>query len=134
MGIGSSIKFLGWLKDSEKVEVLRQASVFCLPSYGEGVPMAMLEAMSYKIPVVVTPVGGIHDVITDNWNGLFVTSGRIDEIAAAVVRVLTNPVLSKSLAEKAHETVRNQFSPDIVSKKICSLYDNLIGNKDQVQL
>ncbi|MFC1738963.1 glycosyltransferase family 4 protein [Planctomycetota bacterium] len=125
MGIGSSVQFLGWLKNSQKAEVFRQASVFCLPSYGEGVPMAMLEAIAYQVPVVVTPVGGIPDVVSDRYNGLFVKPGKDVEIAQAIIDILTNHKLRIALAENAYQTVRQKFSPDIVSKQVGSLYEKL---------
>jgi len=127
LGIDSSVKFLGWLKGSQKVAVFAQASVFCLPSYGEGVPMAMLEAMGHKLPVVVTPVGGIPDVISDKYNGLFVTPGQDDEIAQAIIDILTDHELRMTLADKAYQTVRQRFWPDAISKKISCLYDDLAG-------
>lgn len=128
LGVEKRVDFLGWVTADAKQKVLLEAKVFCLPSYGEGVPMAMLEAMAYRVPVVVTPVGGIPDVITDNWNGLFVTPGRVDEIAATVVRVLTNSVLGESLSERAYETVRDKFSPDVICRRIGQLYEQVCGN------
>ena len=125
LGIESSVKFLGWLKRSEKVEILCQASVFCLPSYNEGVPMAMLEAMSYKIAVVVTPVGGIPDIISNRYNGILVTPGKEAEIAQAIIDILTDHELRMALAEKAYQTVRQRFWPDIVCEQVSSLYDQL---------
>ena len=121
----SSVQFLGWLRGSQKAEVFAQASVFCLPSYGEGVPMAMLEAMAYQVPVVVTPVGGIPDVISDRYNGLFVKPGKETEIAQAIIDVLTNGELRMVLIENAYHTVRHRFWPDIVCKQLSSLYEQL---------
>ena len=125
LGVDSSVQFLGWPKNSQKAEVFAQASVFCLPSYGEGVPMAMLEAMAYQVPIVVTPVGGIPDIISDTYNGIFVTPGKEGEIAQAIIDILTNDELRMVLAENAYQTVRHKFWPDIVFKQLSSLYEQL---------
>ncbi len=125
LGVDSTVKFLGWLKEPQKVEVFAQASVFCLPSYAEGVPMAMLEAMAYKLPVVVTPVGGIPDIISNKYNGIFVTPGKEKEIAQAIIDILTNHELKMGLAENAYQTVRQSFCPDIICKQVSRLYEQL---------
>lgn len=125
LNIESSVSFLGWLNEPDKNNIFRRASLFCLPSHFEGVPMAMLEAMSYKIPVVVTPVGGIPDIISDKYNGLFVTPGKEKEIAQAIIDIFTNDELRMVLAENAYHTVRQRFWPDIVCEQLSSLYEQL---------
>lgn len=125
LGINQRVQFLGWVEADEVHRALAHAGVFCLPSYGEGVPMAMLEAMAHHIPVVVTPVGGIRDVIVDGQNGLLVTPGRVSEIAAAIVRVLGDFEFARTLSATAYDTVHSNFSLDVICNQVTELYKEL---------
>ena len=68
--------------------LLSESSVFCLPSTDEGVPMALLESMAYGLACVVTPVGGIPEVIVDGQNGVLTPVGNADELAENLKSVL----------------------------------------------
>jgi glycosyltransferase involved in cell wall biosynthesis len=70
LGIGERIELPGWVGPDERDEQLARASVFCLPSHAEGLPMSMLEAMAAGRAVVASSVGGIPETIVDGDNGL----------------------------------------------------------------
>jgi glycosyltransferase involved in cell wall biosynthesis len=125
LGIESRVECLGWITAERKAAVLSGARVFCLPSYGEGLPMAMLEAMSYGIPVVVTSVGGIPDVVTDGYSGIVVTPGDIAGISDAVALLLLQTDLAQRMADTALQIVRRGFRPDHVGSCLRRLYDGL---------
>lgn len=75
LGISGQVLFLGWVSGEDKVRVFCESTVFCLPSYAEGFPMAVLDAWSYGLPVITTPVGGIPDVADDGNNLLLFNPG-----------------------------------------------------------
>ena len=77
-GIQNQVEFLGWVTDKDKEKVFQEASVYCLASDGEGFPMGVLDAWAYGIPCVVTPVGGIPDIVVDGENGLDRKSTRLN--------------------------------------------------------
>jgi glycosyltransferase involved in cell wall biosynthesis len=79
-----------WLDPEKRDELLRESDVFLLPSYNEGLPMSMLEAMAFGLPVIVTPVGGIPEIVSQGREGLFVQPGRIDEIAHTMEFLILN--------------------------------------------
>jgi len=128
LGIRKSVLCPGWVSGEEKQKLLSKARVFCLPSYGEGVPMSMLEAMAHKIPVVVTPVGGIPDVISNRRNGLVVRQGDIPSIAEAIVEFLTDGKLSADVTQAAYKTIVDHFSLDQVCEQLSQIYEGLAGN------
>lgn len=121
------VEILGWLGPAQKAQELAQASVFVLPSYGEGLPMAMLEAMSASKAVVVTPVGGIPEAIKDGENGLLVPPGDAVALASALKSVLDDPFLRHSLAIHARRTIEQRFSTEVVTAQLTALYGELAG-------
>lgn len=120
-----SVEFLGWVGQKDVSALLYRASVFCLPSYGEGVPMAMLEAMSCRVPVVVTPVGGIPDVIINNVNGKIVHPGNCIEIAESIIQLLQDVQHADELSAAAARLIEEKFSTKKICQEIASIYDEL---------
>ena len=107
----------GWLGPERKLAALASSTVFMLPSYAEGMPMALLEAMSWRLPVVTTPVGGIPRVIENEVNGLLLAPGDIEGLAAAIRRLLEDPALRERLGSAARATIETHFSlPDALEK------------------
>ena len=72
--------FEGWVTGDKKIEYLNWADIYILPSYNEGLPIAILEAMSYSHPIISTPVGGIPEVVKDHQNGILVEPGNLEQI------------------------------------------------------
>ncbi len=107
----------GWLGPERKLAALATSSLFVLPSYAEGMPMALLEAMSWRLPVIATPVGGIPRVIEHDVNGLLLAPGDIEGLAAAIRRLLEDPALRERLGSAARATIETHFSlPDALEK------------------
>ncbi|WP_138497559.1 glycosyltransferase family 4 protein [Nostoc sp. PA-18-2419] len=105
LNLENYIKLPGWIGSDERDILLTQADVFVLPSYNEGLPLAMLEAMAWELPVIVTPVGGIPEIVTQSQNGLIVNPGNIEELSSAVKSLIENEILRLSLGEKARISV-----------------------------
>ena len=98
-GLGGRFQHLGTRTDI--VRLMAGADVFVLPSHQEGLPVALMEAMSAGLPVVVTAVGGVPDIVSDGVQGLVVAPGRPDLLAAAVARLAADPSLRARLGEAA---------------------------------
>jgi len=96
-GLAGHFRFLGTRTDTPRLMV--GADIFVLPSHQEGLPVALMEAMSAGLPVVATTVGGVPDVITDGVEGLLVPPGRADALADAVSRLARDPAQRGRLAD-----------------------------------
>jgi glycosyltransferase involved in cell wall biosynthesis len=86
-----------------------RARVFALPSQGEGMPIAMLEAMAAGLPVVATPVGGVGDVIRDDVEGILVPPSDPSALGRALSQLVENPDRARAMGDRARERVRNAF-------------------------
>lgn len=122
LGLQQRVVFPGWLGPERLRAELGRATVFALPSYAEGMPMALLEAMSWGLPVIATPVGGVPQVVEHGVNGLLVTPGDSGGLAAALARLLSEPALRESLGAAARRTIATRFSLDEALDRLGDLY------------
>lgn len=105
LNLTENITFAGWVNSQQRDKLLAKADVFILPSYNEGLPMAILEAMSWGLPVITTPVGGIPELVVPNENGLLVKPGDIQQLSAAILSLITNEELRLIMGTTARERV-----------------------------
>jgi glycosyltransferase involved in cell wall biosynthesis len=122
LGVADRVVCRGWLDAERKRTELARATIFVLPSYAEGMPMALLEAMSWGLPVVTTPVGGVPQVISHEANGLLVSPGDIDGLAAAMVRLIEEPALRARLGAAARATIEERFSLQVAVERLLEIY------------
>ena len=88
--------------------------------------MAVIDAMSYQIPVVTTPVGGLNDVFMEMQDLLYVQPGATKELAAKLDKLILYPSLRKQLAISATEKVKRYFDMDVIGAKLNGLYGELL--------
>ncbi len=122
LALGDRVEFTGWLEAQRKRATLAGATIFVLPSYVEGMPMALLEAMSFGLPVIATPVGGVPEIVTHEVDGLLVPPGDIDALGAAIVRLMSEPGLRERLGHAARETIAMRFSLDSAVERLLGIY------------
>lgn len=125
LGIENQIEFVGWVSGEEKEALFRAASIFCLPSYAEGFPMAVLDAWAYGLPVITTPVGGIPDVADDGENMLLFSPGHIDKLADNISRLITNNDLRNKIASASIEFAKGKFNVYTVNRQLGEIYETL---------
>lgn len=123
--VKKSLVFPGWVRNEKKDELLKQADVFFLPSYNEGMPMSILDAMGYGLPVVSTTVGGITKIVRNDVNGYTFAPGDIDGIANAVIKILSDKSLNKALSRKSAEIITEEYSLNQHISKLEKLYGAL---------
>lgn len=122
LDVGDRVSCPGWLDTERKLAELAGATIFVLPSYAEALPMALLEAMSWNLPVITTPVGGIPQVIAHEVNGLLLAPGDIDGIAAAITRLMREPALREGLGAAARRTIERSYSLDAAVERLIGIY------------
>lgn len=91
LGLDGRVAFLGQVSGTAKAEAFLDADVFVLPSYGEGVPIALLEAMMYALPVIVTDVGGIPEIVENDREGIVCHPGDLAALESALGRLVDGP-------------------------------------------
>jgi glycosyltransferase involved in cell wall biosynthesis len=116
LGLDGVVRISGWFGPRERDAVLAESSVFVLPSYHEGLPMAMLEAMAWGVVPVVTPVGSIPEIVVDGHNGLLVQPGDVAGIAAAVARLVADPELVARLSTAARSSAARHGTEPFVRR------------------
>jgi len=121
-GIYDRVVFLGWIRGEDKDRWFRRARIFCLPSYAEGFPMALLDACSYGIPFIVTPVGGIPDIVVNNQNGLLFTPGDIPALASCLQQLMGDVALREKLGKEALHLAQTTFSLAETDRLIRQIY------------
>lgn len=117
--LSNKVNFLGWVEGNAKNKVIEKSSVFVLPSYNEGLPVAILEAMSYGLPVISTHVGDIADVVREDVNGYLIEPGDNYGLENAILKIINKnnwhrlSKNSKEIAKKEFDI--KQFYRDLVS-------------------
>jgi glycosyltransferase involved in cell wall biosynthesis len=127
LGLGGEVHFLGQRRDVP--DLLNAMDIFVLPSYSEGVSLALLEAMAAGLPVIATRVGGLPEVVTDGENGLLIPPRDAEALAGALERLLADPAWARELGDHARDHVREHFSLDQLGREINELYGALVEKK-----
>lgn len=125
LGVSDRINLTGWIRGAQKTELLREAQVYVLPSYNEGLPMSLLEAMGYGLPVITTPVGGIPEAVTEGVDGYLVKAGDVDAIREKLAYLIANPEVARAMGEEARKKVESRFSVEKILPQIEAVYRRL---------
>ncbi len=108
-GLSDMVRLVGPVGQDELPAWYAWADVFCLPSFSEGLPVVLMEAMMSELPVVTTVIAGIPELVKQDQNGLMVPPGRPDELADAIQRLADDPHLRRELGVAARLTVERDF-------------------------
>lgn len=122
LGLHDSIDLLGWVGGNDKLKLLADTDVFVLPSYNEGLPMSVLEAMAWQRAVVTTKVGGIPELICNKVDGLLIDPGNVSALLESLLDLAGNPSLRISLADNARQKILMNFSNEVVIPQIEKVY------------
>lgn len=113
---------------SDIADVLSCFDAFLLPSLVEGLPMALLEAMAARLPIIAADVGDVSRAIESGISGIIIPAGSVDSLIRALDMLLTDVGLGQMLGEAARMQVNNNFSSRAMAKAYCQLYDELLEN------
>lgn len=126
-GIESQTEFPGWVAGNDKDRLFRETSIFCLPSYAEGFPMAVLDAWAYGLPVIATPVGGLPDIVSDGDDILLFNPGDTDRLAIQLERLITDCGLRDRIEAASRKFAEETFNVSTIGKHLGSIYDEVLG-------
>jgi colanic acid/amylovoran biosynthesis glycosyltransferase len=126
LGIESAITFVGAVGREDVHSYYRAANAFCLPSFAEGVPIVLMEAMALELPVVATDVMGIRELVESERNGLLVRPGRADILADALERLIADPDLQRRLGAAGRKTVLQTFDIRRSAAEIHAAFEELL--------
>jgi glycosyltransferase involved in cell wall biosynthesis len=128
LGIAPRVCFVGPIFGNDKVKLLFGADVMVLPSYSEGLPYALLEAMAAGVPVIATPVGAIPDVVSDGIHGYLVPPRDGKAIAEALAMLSSDREKVAWMSRACRRRVRAAFSIDRLAQEFSCHYARLLGN------
>ena len=117
------VNFLGWIEADEKKDIISNTDILVLPSYNEGLPIAILEAMSYGAAIISTDVGSISEII--DGNGYLFKPGDIDAMSNYLKELIINDNLLFDMRQKSRNISKQKFSDDVFFNKIESIYDSI---------
>lgn len=124
-GIEKNVLFTGWVRGQEKDKLLRESDIFFLPSYNEGMPMAILDAMGYGLPIVSTLVGGIPKIVKEGENGYLCKAGDTQALSNALIKLLNDEHACKRYSSSSGEIVKQKYSLDKHLNQLIKLYKNI---------
>lgn len=124
-GIADIVIFEGWVSGDKKIELLNKSDAYILPSYKEGLPISILEAMSYGMPIISTPVGGIPEIVSNGENGYLVEPGNKEDIYKAIISLLNDSDLRNRMGSVSLSRV-GEHLPEYVEKQLETLYNSLL--------
>ena len=122
--LNDRVKLVGWINHDKLPDYLNKINLVVLPSYTEGLPNLMLEAMACGTLVLATPVGAIPDIITDGETGFIMEDNSTVCIAENVIRALEHPDLER-IVENARVLVEQEFTYEAAVERYAKIVDNL---------
>jgi glycosyltransferase involved in cell wall biosynthesis len=121
------VQLLGWIDPKTRSQLLSDSDAFILPSYNEGLPLSLLEAMSWGLPSITTPVGGIPEVANQQ-TSLFVEPGNVTQISTAIRLLMADQTLRSNLGRAARQHVMSLNVEDYMTR-LHSVYCQAIADR-----
>lgn len=109
-GINKLVTYQGAQYGIEKVKTFQNSSIFVFPTYNECLPLVLMEAMQYKLPIVTTNEGGIPDIVKGGENGFIVQTKDPISLASALEKLITNPKLCVEMGNNGYKKFKEQYT------------------------
>lgn len=119
----ANVKLLGNVRNVR--ELLINSDIFVLPSFYEGLPLSLMEAMACKVPVVASKVGDVPALITHSQNGILIPPRDVVSLMHAIEELVENPDFAQKLAENGYETIKKNYNVEKIAKQLKEIYESL---------
>lgn len=126
-GWEEKVRIPGWLREEELREAYQSATIFVLPSYNEGLPMALLEAMAHGLPVITTAVGGIPELVRHGENGFLIQPGDIAGLTHYMEVLLRDSSLYERMSCNARKSVEKEYSIEEIIRRLSLIYNEVLS-------
>lgn len=123
--LGARFKYVGVVSGKAKSDFFDEIDVFAMPTYFEGLPIALLECMSYGVVPVVTPVGSIPQVVTNGKDGILVGVKEVEPLVDAIRMLSKDREMTFNMGRAAQENIFRNFSPDRYVEQLNKLYEEM---------
>ena len=127
--LGPRVRFLGYQNQDKVAQALGTTDVFVLPSFAEGVPVVLMEAMASGVPVVTTQIAGVPELVRPGVSGDLVPPGDADALAQALDALLSNPARRRSMGAAGRATVQRDFSIRTEAQRLSDLFVSYSAGK-----
>lgn len=124
-GLEDQVIFHGWVTGNDKITLLTAADIYVLPSYFEGFPYSLIEAMTSSLIVVTTKVGAIPDLVKDEVNGLLFDKGDVKAFSEKLRKAYEEKDLRKRLAKNARKTIIENNTIDVAVNKFKKIFKDI---------
>jgi len=132
MNIGEHCSFTGWVSAEQVHSLMKAHSALVLPSYQEGFPMSIIEALSAGLPVVATPVGSIPELLADRRECLLIEPGNITELNKALTEIAIDDALRKTITMNGRKFYDESFHIDAYMELMMETYCDLQDDRYQI--
>ena len=112
----------------DKLAAFQSADIFIYPSFHEGVPMAVLEAMSAGLPVIATRVGGLPDVVQDRLTGILIDPGQPQQLAAAILALVNQADLRLAMGAAGRRLAEERYSLESHVHQLVDIYQKVLDS------
>lgn len=120
--LGDRISFTGYLSQSEVASALSKADICVLPSFAEGVPVFLMEALASGKPVIATQVAGVGELVENGESGLLVPPGDLESLVSAIRTLADDPDRRAAMGAKGRQRVREEFDIRIEAARLATLF------------
>ncbi|OGH96375.1 MAG: hypothetical protein A2104_04775 [Candidatus Melainabacteria bacterium GWF2_32_7] len=117
----------GWISGDKKEKIIETSDIFVLPSYTEGLPISILEAMVNGLPIVATPVGGIPEAVIDRVNGFLIEPGNYNALADKIELLANNKELRNKMGQESFNIAKEKFDISVIVNQLKGIYEELLG-------
>jgi len=134
-GLQDRVLFTGRVEDEQDtVDAVRASDIVILPSYGEALPMALIEASACSRPVVATDVGGVREVVSDGVNGTLIAPGHIAAIGDVVIEMLKDPERRSRMGNTGRRMVEERFDTGSWLQRLLKVYQEATSSRHSFEL